>query len=291
MSLHFEALTPHLWSAKCRGYAMNTGILHDAGLAALIDPALLPDEVEDIATFCEAQQLKVETVVLTHHHWDHVLGAARFPGAHVVAQQAYATQTALDLEHTRRSIRRYEVSEGVAADVPFDPPVPDQTVEHIIGLMVGDVRVQLFHTPGHARDHLSMYDPDTACLWAGDLLSDLEMPFVSDRLDAYERTLGMFAAMEIHLLVPGHGSYTRDRAEIKGRIDADRSYLSTPRTRVEAVVRAGGTVDAAVAACAGLVFRDSAVNVEAHVMNVEQVFLECGGSAPPTPLLGWAREL
>jgi glyoxylase-like metal-dependent hydrolase (beta-lactamase superfamily II) len=291
MSLHFEALAPNLWSAKCRGYAMNTGILHDAGLAALIDPALLPDEVEDIATFCEAQQLKVETVVLTHHHWDHVLGAARFSGAHVVAQQAYAAQTALDLEHTRRSIRRYEESEGIAADVPFDPPVADQTVEHIIGLMVGDVRVQLFHTPGHAGDHLSMYDPNTACLWAGDLLSDLEIPFVSDRLDAYERTLGMFAAMEIHLLVPGHGSYTRDRAEIKGRIDADRSYLSALRTRVEAVVRAGGTVDAAVAACAGLVFRDSVVNVEAHVMNVEQVFLECGGSAPPTPLLGWPREL
>jgi hypothetical protein len=32
---------------------MNTGILHDAEHAALIDPALLPDEVEDIATFCE----------------------------------------------------------------------------------------------------------------------------------------------------------------------------------------------------------------------------------------------
>src|SRR5450756_1903161 len=69
MSLHFEVLTPHLWTAKCRGYAMNTGILYDAGLAALIDPALLPDEVEDIAAFCEVQQLKVETVVLTHHHW------------------------------------------------------------------------------------------------------------------------------------------------------------------------------------------------------------------------------
>jgi glyoxylase-like metal-dependent hydrolase (beta-lactamase superfamily II) len=270
---------------------MNTGILHDAGLAALIDPALLPDEVEDIAAFCDMQQLKVETVVLTHHHWDHVLGAARFPGAHVVAQQAYAAQTAADLERTRRSIRRYEKAEGVAADVPFDPPVPDQTIDHIIGLMVGDVRVQLFHTPGHARDHLSMYDPDAACLWAGDLLSDLEIPFVSDRLDAFERTLGMFAAMEIHLLVPGHGSYTRDGAEIRGRIDADRSYLSELRTRIEAVVLAGGTVQAAVAACADMVFRNPVANAEAHVMNVEQAFLECGGSAPANPLLGWSREL
>ena len=291
MSLQFEALTPHLWTAKCRGYDMNTGILHDAGHAALIDPALLPDEVEDIAAFCEGQQLKVETVVLTHHHWDHILGAARFPGAHVVAHQAYVAQTALDLERTRRSIRRLYEAEGAAADIPFDPRMPDQTVERIIGLMVGGTRVQLVHTPGHARDHLSMYDPDTACLWAGDLLSDLEIPFVSDRLDAFERTLGMFAAMEIHLLVPGHGSFTRDRAEITGRIDADRSYLSGLRTRIEAVVLAGGAVQAAVAACADMVFRNPGENAEAHAMNVEQFFLECGGSAPPTPLLGWPREL
>ena len=291
MSLHFEALTPHLWTAKCRGYAMNTGILHDTGHAALIDPALLPDEVEDIAAFCEEQQLKVETVVITHHHWDHVLGAARFPGAHVVTHQTYVAQTALDLEHTRRSIRRYEESAGVAPTGLFDPPMPDQTVDHIIGLMIGGIRVQLFHTPGHARDHLSMYDPDAAFLWAGDLLSDLEIPFVSDRLDAFERTLGMFAAMEIHLLIPGHGNITRDRADIRRRIDEDLSYLSGLRARIGTVVATGGTFQAAVVACADMVFRNPGENAEAHVMNVEQVFLEFGGSAPANLLLGWAREL
>ncbi|MCX6063035.1 MAG: MBL fold metallo-hydrolase [Caldiserica bacterium] len=291
MSVHFEALTAHLWAAKCRGYAMNTGILHDAAHATLIDPALLPDEVEDIAAFCEAQQLKVETVVITHHHWDHVLGAARFPGAHVVTHQSYVAQTALDLEHTRRSIQGYYGAEGVAADTPFSPPMPDQTVDRIIGLMVGDMRVQLFHTPGHARDHLSVYDAESAFLWAGDLLSDLEIPFVSDRLDAFERTLGMFAAMQVDLLVPGHGNLTRDHAEIRRRIDADRSYLSDLRTRIEAVVLAGGSVQDATAACADMVFRSPGANSEAHIMNVEQVFLECGGTTQFNLLLGWSREL
>ncbi|MCX6084559.1 MAG: MBL fold metallo-hydrolase [Caldiserica bacterium] len=269
---------------------MNTGILHDAGHAALIDPALLPDEVEDIAAFCDGQQLKVETVVITHHHWDHCLGAARFPGAHVVTHQAYIAQTALDLEQTRRWIGRYYEAEGVARAGPFDPPMPDQTVDHIIGLMVGGVRVQLFHTPGHARDHLSVYDPDAACLWAGDLLSDLEIPFVSDRLDAFERTLGMFAAMEVHLLVPGHGSLTRDRTEIRRRIDADHSYLSEVRTRIEAVVLAGGTAQAAVEACVDMVFRNQGANAQSHVMNVEQAFLELGGLRPSGARLGWERE-
>jgi glyoxylase-like metal-dependent hydrolase (beta-lactamase superfamily II) len=270
---------------------MNTGILHDAGHAALIDPALLPDEVEDIAAFCEGHQLDVETVVLTHHHWDHVLGAARFPGAQVVTQQAYVAQTVLDLEHTRSSIRRFYEAEGMAFSAPFDPPMPGQTVDHIVGLMIGEFRVQLFHTPGHARDHLSVYDAESAFLWAGDLLSDLEIPFVSDRLDAFERTLGMLSAMQVDVLVPGHGNLTSDAAEIRRRIDADRAYLADLRRRVETVVLARGSVQGATAACAGMVFRNPVANAEAHAMNVEQVFLECGGSAPSNALLGWSREL
>ncbi len=269
---------------------MNTGILHDAEHAALIDPALLPDEVEDIAAFCDAQQLKVETVVITHHHWDHVLGAARFAGARIVAQQAYIAQTALDLERTRNSIRRFYEAEGITTAAPFEPPMPDQTVDHIIGFMVGEIRVQLFHTPGHARDHLSVYDAESACLWVGDLLSDLEIPFVSDRLDVFERTLGMFAGMVIEVLVPGHGNITRDRAEIARRIEADRSYLSELRTRVEAVTLASGTVQTAVVACADMFFRNPEANAEAHVMNVEQAFVELGGYVPADMIVGWARE-
>ena len=291
MSLLFQELTPHLWAAQCRRYAMNTGILQDGGHAALIDPGLLPDEVEDIAAFCAQRQWAVETIVITHHHWDHVLGAARFPGARIVTHQAYLAESALELEHTRSAIRRFYGEEGVATPVSFEPPLPDQTVDRIVGLMVGDMRVQLFHTPGHARDHLSLYDPDSTFLWAGDLVSDLEIPFVSDRLDAFERTLAMFAAMEIHLLIPGHGTVTRDAADIRHRIDDDRAYLAALRSRIEPVVHSGGSVQDAVAACADMTFRNPDANAGPHLMNVEQVFLECGGPAPPTTLLGWAREL
>jgi hydroxyacylglutathione hydrolase len=291
MSLTFDALTPHLWSAKCRGLAMNTGIIHAGEHGTLIDPALFPDEIDDIAAFCDTRGVRVETVILTHHHWDHVLGAARFVPARIVAQQSYIAQTALELDHTRRSIERYCGRNGITLPAPFEPPMPDQTVERIMWLMVGDLRVQLFHTPGHARDHLSVYDAEFASLWAGDLLSDLEAPFISDRLDAYERTLGMFAAMDTRVLVPGHGSATADPLEIRGRIDADRAYLAGLRSRVQPVVTAGGTVQDAVAACGDMQFRRPQENTEPHCMNIEQVFVELGGLAPVGAPLGWPREL
>ncbi|MHB8108227.1 MAG: MBL fold metallo-hydrolase [Candidatus Cryosericum sp.] len=291
MSLTFEALTPHLLTAKCRGLAMNTGILHAGEHAALIDPALFPDELDDIAAFCDTRGLKVDTVVLTHHHWDHVLGAARFAPAHVITQQSYIAQTALELDHTWSSIQRCYGAQGISLSAPFEPPIPDQTVERIMGLMVGDFRVQLFHTPGHARDHLSIYDAESCSLWAGDLLSDLEIPFVSDRLDAYERTLGMFAAMDIRVLIPGHGSVTADVSEIRARIEVDRVYLAELRSKVQTIVAAGGAVQDAASACGNMQFRLRDDNAESHAMNVEQVFLELGGRVTDGVLLGWAREL
>ena len=290
MPLAFEAWTPHLLSAQCRGLAMNTGIVHEGDHAALIDPALYPDEIEDIAASCDARGLHVDTIILTHHHWDHVLGAARFAPARIVTQQSYIAQTALELDHTRSSIRRCHAAQGFASPDPFEPPMPDQVVEHITGLMVGELRVQLVHTPGHARDHLSIYDAESCSLWAGDMLSDLEIPFVSDRLDAYERTLGMFAAMDIRVLIPGHGSATADVVEIRARIAADRVYLAELHSAVQVVVMAGGTMQEAAAACGGMRFRRPDANAGAHTMNVEQVFLELGGHAPGGVTLGWARE-
>ena len=181
-------------------------------------------------------------------------------------------------------------SEGFPAGPLFEPPVPDVTVDRSLDLPVGRRTLRLVHTPGHARDHLSVEGPGGAWLWAGDLLSDLEIPFVSDRLAAYEETLASLAAMDISLLVPGHGALTADPAEIAARLREDRAYLAELRRRVAPVVAVRGTVQDAAAACAGMVFRRREANAEAHAMNVEQAFCELGGF-PSSPSLGWAREL
>lgn len=289
MSLLFTEVADHLWTAPCRALSMNTGILLDGPHAALIDPALLPDEVEDIAAFCDGRGVQVESVVLTHHHWDHILGAARFAQAQVTAHRAFTADCVRELDRARSAIARLYDACGVEAP-SFVTPGITQSVDGIMRLTVGDLHVLLFHTPGHARDHLSVYDPDTCFLWAGDLLSDREIPFISDCLDMYERTLGMLAAMDIRVLVPGHGCVTADIAGIRDRINADRGYLADLRARVQHAVSAGGSVDEAVASCTDMVFRFPEDNRDPHFMNVEQVFLELGGHVPTGSTIGWARE-
>lgn len=288
MSLLFTEIADHLWAAPCRALSMNTGIALDGPHAALIDPALLVDEIEDIAVFCDSRGAQVESVVLTHHHWDHILGAARFAQAQITAHRTFTAECVRELDRTRNILGQFH---GVTGGAPsFTPPVPGRVVDGIVRLTVGDSHILLFHTPGHARDHLSVYDPDTCFLWAGDLLSDREIPFISDRLDAYERTLGMLAAMDVRTLVPGHGCVTADVTEIRDRIDADRSYLADLRARVQRAVDAGRSMDEAVAACTDMAFRFPEDNRDPHVMNVEQVFAELGGHVAPGRISGWARE-
>lgn len=112
----------------------------DEGRAALIDPV-------DAATALERLRrgdLKLQWVVNTHFHHDHVAGdddvLDEFSDARLVAGSDAAR---IDVEH--------DVSEVLASgDV----------------LPVGDLELQVFDTPGHTPGHISLYGGDR--LFSGD---------------------------------------------------------------------------------------------------------------------------
>ena len=64
---------------ESRAAARMSSTVHWRGRrAVLVDPGILPDELARIDAFLADQHLTVERVVLTHCHWDHVAGAARY---------------------------------------------------------------------------------------------------------------------------------------------------------------------------------------------------------------------
>jgi hypothetical protein len=143
--------------------------------------------------------------------------------------------------------------------------------------------------PGHASDQLAVYQPEHASLWASDILSDLEIPFISHSLAAYERTLARLAELEIRTLVPGHGAPC-GAAGASARVETDRDYLAELRQRVTAGLQAGLPLAETVAACAGMNYCRKADNEPYHRLNVESVYVELGGAAGPARV-GWATEL
>ena len=111
----------------------------DAGQAVLIDPSYTP---ELFVTRAEEQGLTVTHIINTHGHDDHVNGNA--------------TATAL-------------TGAAVAAH-PACPSCPGVTISDGGELTIGSLRVQFMHVPGHAADHITVYEPRHKILITGDLI-------------------------------------------------------------------------------------------------------------------------
>ena len=77
---HQSLFTPDLWVAQSDYFLTNSGIFIRDGQAVLIDPCMRRDEIDAIAEFVQAQHAAPRWLVLTHSHWDHILGPERFPG-------------------------------------------------------------------------------------------------------------------------------------------------------------------------------------------------------------------
>jgi len=289
MTLSLIQLTPELWVAQSRLYATNSGIALCDGRACLIDPAVFPDEIDGIARFIAGQDAVPDHLVITHSHWDHILGPERFPGVPVIAHHGYRAEVQGEGgDRLRRQIAEWEAEHGIVREAPFAVPLPDGTFLQQRTLLLGDLELRLVHAPGHAADQLVVYLPQRATLWAADMLSDAEIPFVSHNQSAYERTLALLSAWDIRILIPGHGHPTADSGEIRKRILEDLAYLAALRNLVEGAVRQRQTLEQTLDLCASMRYRRPEENHVPHRLNVESAYLEMGGDADPAKV-GWSR--
>lgn len=279
-------LTPSLWVSQSDDFLTNAGVFISQGQTLLVDPGMRPEEINGISRALHEHGAEPRWLVLTHGHWDHILGPERFPGVPVVAHAAYGQTVAAEASYTQWAIARWAKANGAPRAEPFAVPGPNLTFEGELALELGALRLRLAHAPGHAADQLTLYEPESGTLWAADMLSDVEIPYIEHSLDAYERTLERLASAEVRVLVPGHGHPTTSPAEIRARLDEDRAYLAELRQRVAQAVQRGQTAAAAVAACAAMRLREPDVNTGAHGRNVETTYLELGGVGDPDRL-GW----
>jgi hydroxyacylglutathione hydrolase len=253
----------------------NAGAFVSGGEACLVDPGILPAETEALAAAVGGTLIRY--VVLTHADWDHVLGPEHLPPTTIVSHASYADE--LDPAGIRAVLAKLEAHAGIERDAPFEPPLPTSTFEDALELSLGDLVLRLEHAPGHTKSMLTVYEPDEACLWAADVLSDVELPSVIHDLESYERTLESIAELDARRLVPGHGNETGERSEIRRRLDEDRRYLHELREAVGDAVSAGRSLEDALAASALIALRRSDEDATTHRLNVEKVYADLGGDA------------
>src|SRR5258708_1795718 len=121
--------SPDLWITQSDYFLTNSGLFIRAGQAVLIDPCLRRDEIDAIGEFVRDQHAAPQWLVLTHSHWDHVLGPERFPGVRTIAQARYPEVVARHGLKIAAEVAGWETEIGQTRESQFVVPLPDQTFE------------------------------------------------------------------------------------------------------------------------------------------------------------------
>lgn len=175
---------------------------------------LLVDAPEGVAAWLKRLEVKVDALLLTHQHFDHVLGAAEVVADHGCRVFAWAPLSKdLTLETLFGAVTGmgYAVAEFVV----------DEVLEGRTEIEVCGEKMPIFHVPGHSPDSVCFYLPEQGLLFGGDVLfldgvGRTDFPGGSFQQLASGIEKHLWPLPDSTVVYPGHGDDTtigRERAE------------------------------------------------------------------------------
>ncbi len=172
-------------------------------------------EAAPILAAVEASGGRLDALLLTHHHGDHIEGAAEIVG--------------------RTGARLV----GAAADAHRLPPL-DQAVADGESFSVGPLGFRVMATPGHTRGHVVDHAPAARALFSGDTLFSLGCGrlFEGSAADMWESLLRLASLPPETSIYPGH-EYTASNGRFALTVDPDNAALTERIAEVEALRAAG----------------------------------------------------
>ena len=179
-------------------FAANCYLLYDekSNKACLIDPAIYDAKIKDVIL---SKGLSLEYIILTHGHFDHILGANAFrekTGAKIAAHE-------LEVEYLENPEKSLTGGETVLADILFK--------ENDV-LTFGDISLRVIHTPGHTKGSCCFLCESEKAMFSGDTLFKGSI----GRFDLYggnyntliESLRKLKSIDDNYKIYPGHGDNT-----------------------------------------------------------------------------------
>lgn len=250
----FAALTPTLPPAThTNSYAIGTRDV------VLVEPATpYEDERREWLAWArgvESSGRRIVAILATHHHADHVGGAAFFSEQLEVPLWAHARTGALLERELGRAL-----ADGDA--ITLDGPEP--------------MTLEVLHTPGHASDHVCLYERASKTLIVGDMVASVGTILVAPGdgdMAEYLRQLARLEKLEATTALPAHGDPIANPSRLL------RAYQAHRAMREGWVLRSvqqsgGGTLDELVP----IAYADTRpeihpiakLSLEAHLLKLEQ---------------------
>jgi glyoxylase-like metal-dependent hydrolase (beta-lactamase superfamily II) len=214
----------------------NAVVVQGRAGVLLIDPGIEGDEMAALANDLRELGQPVVAGFSTHPHWDHLLWHAQLGEA-----PRYGTaRCAADIrELLSKADWKARVAEVLPPDIAEE--IPLDLLGLITGLPAGTTRipwdgpkVRIIEHQAHAPGHAALVIEERGVLVAGDMLSDILIPFLDlDAVDPIEDHLAALrllagVADDVDVLITGHGS-VGGADQVRARIEQDRAYVQALR--------------------------------------------------------------
>ncbi len=169
--------------------------------AAVVDPAAGSTPV--LLERAAVKQLYIEKILLTHSHWDHIADV------HPLKVQTKAT---LWVHGEDAENVRHPGTDRLRALVPIQGEEPDGLLSDGQIVEVGELRLEVIHTPGHSPGCVCFYLKEQGVLLSGDTLFRGAFGTLSVPTAEAARmwpSLKRLAALPLKTrVIPGHGRET-----------------------------------------------------------------------------------
>jgi glyoxylase-like metal-dependent hydrolase (beta-lactamase superfamily II) len=223
VALHRDVIvvTSQLFQAHCT-------VVRNEAEAFAIDSPVLPEELDLVASLVEQAGFPApQGLLVTHADFDHVLAPLAFPDATIGCAQSTAERLRAEPGAVQRALRdfdeRLQIERAPLSLVAVQPlAVPGRCA-------IGGAELELHEATGHTADGMAVWIGWARVLVAGDNLSPIELPTLSEgdgMIDGYLATLERLEPLvaDAEHVVPGHGP-ALDSARALSVLGEDRAYL------------------------------------------------------------------
>lgn len=179
--------------------------------AAVVDPG---GDVEEILSAIAARGLRVEKILLTHGHIDHVGGTAALARRLSVPVEGPQREDAFWLDALPEQCRMFGFPDTAALK-------PDRWLEEGDTVTVGDETLEVLHTPGHTPGHVCFIHRPSRLAIVGDVLfagsiGRTDFPRGDHAALIHSIRAKLFPLGDDYVFIPGHGPLSTFGAERRG---------------------------------------------------------------------------
>ena len=223
VNYEWEQLADRVYRCRLPFLDVTVGLVHGSAAVLLIDCGTTLAEARGIAGDVRVLTgAEVTHLVMTHHHFDHILGSGGFPGAQTYATAPVAEALSTGIDAVRAYALQYGADSGDLDRAIAAVRVPDHVIwnadidlgDRSVDIDLGDRSVRVEHLGrGHTDHDLIVVVPTSGpgpVVFCGDLIEESADPAIDDGSDvaAWPQTLERVLAMggDHARYVPGHGA-------------------------------------------------------------------------------------